>query len=57
MLGNGAVAELIPGLLPPGGKVLDVGCGGGHTLAALASRGVQGIGWVAEELEKCGLST
>ena len=44
MLTDEAVADLILELLPPGGRVLDVGCGGGHTLAALASRGVQGIG-------------
>ena len=44
MLTHEAVADLIVELLPPDGKVLDVGCGGGHTLAALVSRGVQGIG-------------
>jgi 2-polyprenyl-3-methyl-5-hydroxy-6-metoxy-1,4-benzoquinol methylase len=44
VLGDEQVAELILGLLPPGGTVLDVGCGGGHTLRALARRGVEGVG-------------
>lgn len=44
MLGNEAVIEAIMELLPSGGRVLDVGCGGGHILRALARRGVEGIG-------------
>ena len=39
-----AVVALIVEHLPPGGRVLDVGCGGGHMLATLARRGVQGTG-------------
>jgi len=44
VLGNEAVIEAIMELLPSGGRVLDVGCGGGHILRALARRGVEGIG-------------
>jgi 2-polyprenyl-3-methyl-5-hydroxy-6-metoxy-1,4-benzoquinol methylase len=44
VLGNEAVVEAILELLPSGGKVLDVGCGGGQILRALARRGVEGIG-------------
>ena len=41
---DNAVVELIVELLPSGGKVLDVGCGRGHILRALARRGAAGIG-------------
>ena len=44
MLGDKAVVELIVEYLPSGGRVLDVGCGGGHILRTLAQRGVNGIG-------------
>jgi len=44
VLGDKAVVELIVELLPTSGRVLDVGCGGGQTLRALARRGVKGIG-------------
>jgi 2-polyprenyl-3-methyl-5-hydroxy-6-metoxy-1,4-benzoquinol methylase len=44
VLGDKAVVELIVELLPSGGRVLDVGCGGGHILRALARRGVKGMG-------------
>lgn len=44
MLTDEEVVKLIVELLPSEGKVLDVGCGGGHILRALARRGVEGIG-------------
>jgi len=44
VLVNEEVTELIMELLPSGGRVLDVGCGGGHILRALAQRGVEGMG-------------
>jgi SAM-dependent methyltransferase len=44
MLGKGEVLDLITRWLAPGGKVLDVGCGSGHMLRALAERGVSGLG-------------
>lgn len=51
MLGDEAVTNLIVELLPPGGRVLDVGCGGGHTLRALTRRGVEGMGIVPTPTE------
>ncbi len=44
MLADEGIARLILELLPPNGRVLDVGCGGGHMLRALAKRGVEGVG-------------
>ncbi len=44
MLSDEVIADLIETLLPTGGTVLDVGCGGGHTLAVLAGRGISGMG-------------
>ena len=36
--------DLIIRWLPPGGRVLDVGCGSGRMLNALAERGIPGMG-------------
>lgn len=44
MLGDSEILDLIIAWLPPGGTVLDVGCGRGQVLAALAERGVAGMG-------------
>jgi SAM-dependent methyltransferase len=44
VLADEEVTKLIVELLPSGGSVLDVGCGGGHMLRALARRSVKGIG-------------
>jgi SAM-dependent methyltransferase len=54
-LGRGEVLDLITGWLAPGGKVLDVGCGSGRMLRALAERGVTGLGIdpYAGEIKRC----
>jgi len=44
MLSDEEIADLVQALLPPGGQVLDVGCGSGHTLATLLKRGMAGMG-------------
>ena len=44
MLDRSEILDLIVEWLPPGGTVLDVGCGRGGMLAALAERGVTGMG-------------
>ncbi len=44
MLGESEMLDLITAWLPPGGTVLDVGCGSGRMLATLAERGVPGMG-------------
>jgi SAM-dependent methyltransferase len=44
MLGESEMLDLIVRWLPPGGKVLDVGCGSGRMLTALAERGIPGMG-------------
>jgi len=55
VLGKGEVLDLITGWLAPGGKVLDMGCGSGHMLRALAERGVSGLGLdpFAGEIKRC----
>lgn len=44
MLDDREMLELIMAWLPPGGTLLDVGCGSGRMLAALAGRGISGMG-------------
>lgn len=55
MLGESEMVDLITRWLPPGGKVLDVGCGSGRMLAALAERGIEGLGIdpYARDRERC----
>jgi SAM-dependent methyltransferase len=44
VLGEREMLDLIAKWLPPGGSALDVGCGSGRMLAALAERGIMGYG-------------
>jgi SAM-dependent methyltransferase len=44
VLHDSEMLDLIAAWLPPGGTVLDVGCGSGRMLAALAERGISGVG-------------
>jgi SAM-dependent methyltransferase len=44
MLSESEMLDLITTWLPPSGRVLDVGCGSGHLLTALAERGISGVG-------------
>lgn len=44
MLGENEMLDLIATWLPPGGKVLDVGCGSGRMLTLLAEHGISGMG-------------
>lgn len=55
MLGESEMLDLIITWLPPGGRVLDVGCGSGRMLMALAGRGVPGMGIdpFADNAERC----
>lgn len=55
MLGESEILELISAWLPPDGRVLDVGCGSGRMLAALAEHGISGIGIdpYASDTERC----
>lgn len=41
--------EAFLGLLPPGGSILDLGCGPGHHAAAMAARGFDVTAWDASE--------
>jgi SAM-dependent methyltransferase len=55
MLGEGEMLDLITTWLPPGGRVLDVGCGSGRMLTVLAECGISGIGIdpYASDTERC----
>jgi SAM-dependent methyltransferase len=55
MLGEGEMLDLITTWLPPGGRVLDVGCGSGRMLTVLAECGISGIGIdpYANDTERC----
>jgi len=44
VLHDSEMLNLVTAWLPPGGMVLDVGCGSGRMLATLAARGVSGMG-------------
>ncbi|HIQ04864.1 MAG TPA: methyltransferase domain-containing protein [Anaerolineae bacterium] len=44
MLTDEEVADLVIAWLPPGGTVLDVGCGSGSTVSALVARNVEAMG-------------
>ena len=55
MLSETEMLDLITTWLPPSGRVLDVGCGSGRMLTALAERGISGIGIdpYASDAERC----
>jgi 2-polyprenyl-3-methyl-5-hydroxy-6-metoxy-1,4-benzoquinol methylase len=55
MLRENELLDLITTWLPPGGQVLDVGCGSGQMLRILAERGISGLGIdpYASNAERC----
>jgi SAM-dependent methyltransferase len=55
MFGENEVLDLITTWLTPGGRVLDVGCGSGRMLTALAGRGIagKGIDPYASDIGRC----
>lgn len=55
MLSESEMVDLVARWLPPGGKVLDVGCGSGRMLRVLADHDIPGLGIDphASDIERC----